>query len=108
MIINGFQPLTIIPKRSILDVKAVLDPPLVIIQNFFAAFLDDWRWLEMIELLDIIFESKDQCSFLTEAACSKTENSDEGKRLNFRQIWHKTLKKLDFWYIFTFFKNEYQ
>ena len=28
MIVNGFQPLTIITKRSILDVAAVLDPPL--------------------------------------------------------------------------------
>ena len=27
-IVNGFQPLTIIKKRSILDVAAVLDPPL--------------------------------------------------------------------------------
>ena len=28
IIVNGFQPLTIIKKRSILDVAAVLDPPL--------------------------------------------------------------------------------
>ena len=28
IIINGFQPLAIITKRSILDVAAVLDPPL--------------------------------------------------------------------------------
>ena len=28
IIVNGFQPLTIITKRSILDVVAVLDPPL--------------------------------------------------------------------------------
>ena len=28
IIVNGFQPLTIIAKRSILDVAAVLDPPL--------------------------------------------------------------------------------
>ena len=27
LIVNGFQPLTIITKRSILDVVAVLDPP---------------------------------------------------------------------------------
>ena len=30
IIVNGFQPLTIITKRSILDVAAVLDPPLLI------------------------------------------------------------------------------
>ena len=28
IIVNGFQPLTIITKHSILDVPAVLDPPL--------------------------------------------------------------------------------
>ena len=30
IIVNGFQSLTIITKRSILDVATVLDPPLVI------------------------------------------------------------------------------
>ena len=30
IIVSGFQPLTIITKRSILDVAAVLDPPLII------------------------------------------------------------------------------
>ena len=29
IIVNGFQPLTIITKRSISDVAAALDPPLV-------------------------------------------------------------------------------
>ena len=29
IIVNGFQPLTIVTKHSILDVAAVLDPPLV-------------------------------------------------------------------------------
>ena len=32
IIVNGFQPLTIITKRSILDVTAVLDPPLLNLQ----------------------------------------------------------------------------
>ena len=32
IIVNGYQPLTIITKRSILDVAAVLDPPLVVIK----------------------------------------------------------------------------
>ena len=31
IIVNDFQPLTVITKHSILDVAAVLDPPLVII-----------------------------------------------------------------------------
>ena len=29
IIVNGFHPLTIITKRSILNVAAVLDPPLI-------------------------------------------------------------------------------
>ena len=33
IIVNGFQPLTIITKRSILDVAAVLDPPLMLWQQ---------------------------------------------------------------------------
>ena len=32
IIVDGFQPLTIITKRSILNVAAVLDPPLLITQ----------------------------------------------------------------------------
>ena len=40
IIVNGFQPLTIITKRSILDVAAVLDPPLVAIfpYHFWVSF----------------------------------------------------------------------
>ena len=33
IIVNGFQPLTIITKRSILDVAAFLDPPLRIVEE---------------------------------------------------------------------------
>ena len=33
IIVNGFQPLTIITKHSILDVAAALDPPLVKFQT---------------------------------------------------------------------------
>ena len=33
IIVNGFQPLTIITKRSILDVAADLDPPLIYFTN---------------------------------------------------------------------------
>ena len=35
IIVNGFKPLTISTKRSILDVRAALDPPLNILLNFF-------------------------------------------------------------------------
>ena len=32
IIVNGLKPLTIITKRSILDIAVVLDPPLVLLQ----------------------------------------------------------------------------
>ena len=35
IIVNGFQPLTIITKRSILDVAAALDPRLIHLSNSF-------------------------------------------------------------------------
>ena len=35
IIVNGFQPLTIITKSSILDVAAVLDPPLALVEKVF-------------------------------------------------------------------------
>ena len=34
IILNGFHLLTIITKHSILDVAAVLDPPLLIVQSY--------------------------------------------------------------------------
>ena len=40
IIVNGWKPLTILTKSSILDVAAVLDPPL------------DW-WFEISELLTV-------------------------------------------------------
>ena len=36
IIVNGFQPLNIITKRSILDVTVVLDPPLISFYYFIA------------------------------------------------------------------------
>ena len=39
IIVNGFQSLTIITKRSILDVAAALDPPLKVACNFIAITL---------------------------------------------------------------------
>ena len=43
IIVNGFQPLTIITKCSILDIAAVLDPPLIIVamrhREIFSMFL---------------------------------------------------------------------
>ena len=34
IIVNGWKPLTIITKRSILDVAAALDPPLKVVDSF--------------------------------------------------------------------------
>ena len=38
IVVNGFQPLTIITKCSILNVAAVLDPPLIIMSHYFKVF----------------------------------------------------------------------
>ena len=49
--VNGFQSLTIITKCSILDVAAVLDPPLVFKAFFESNTINDifwnvtWHWL---------------------------------------------------------------
>ena len=44
IIVNGFQPLTIITKRSILDLAAVLDPPLIhIFKSWTCKFCSDNR-----------------------------------------------------------------
>ena len=37
IIVNGWKPLTIITKRSVLDVAAVLDPRLLILHHFYQA-----------------------------------------------------------------------
>ena len=34
IIVNGFQPLTIVTKRSILGVAAVLDPPQLLLEGW--------------------------------------------------------------------------
>ena len=39
IIINGFHPLTILTKRSILDVAAVLDPPLAMDKKEYFRFV---------------------------------------------------------------------
>ena len=49
IIVNGFQPLTIITKRSILDVAAALDPPLINPPIFGGKhFANPWIWLLVI------------------------------------------------------------
>ena len=45
IIVNGFQPLTIITKRSILDVAAALDLPLTIMTDLPAAEGLSWNTL---------------------------------------------------------------
>ena len=41
IIVNGFQPLTIITKRSILDVAAALYPPLLSVNCKLSAFINN-------------------------------------------------------------------
>ena len=56
IIVSGWKPLTIITKSSILDVAAVLDPPLIIVSNIkiISLFLKKLWPLENI-LLNLIF-----------------------------------------------------
>ena len=52
IIVNGWKPLTIITKRSILDVAAVLDPPLVITDKYWECL--DKRFLKQACLADLL------------------------------------------------------
>ena len=52
IIVNGFQPLTIITKRSILDVAAALDPPLFTLNYQF--FVLDTGMYPPIHHFDVI------------------------------------------------------
>ena len=49
IIVNGWKPLTIITKGSILDVAAVLDPPLIVAESRYFCkkpILDVWQGSE--------------------------------------------------------------
>ena len=63
IIVNGFQPLTIITKRSILDVAAVLDPPLLPICSHFPSathlrFISDHVVTPFSSLFSLLFISE--------------------------------------------------
>ena len=61
IIVNGWKPLTIITKRSILDVAAVLDPPLKII--FFITEEDHLKLpTEVLHSLLPLFKTKSTAS----------------------------------------------
>ena len=50
IIVNGFQPLTIITKRSILDVAAAVNPPLIstaTITQLYCIFIKEFRHFMM-------------------------------------------------------------
>ena len=49
-IVNGWKPLTIITKRSILDVAAVLDPPLSCKHHMYVEFTSCVHWKDLTEL----------------------------------------------------------
>ena len=53
IIVNGFQPLTIVRKRSILDVVAALDPPLV---RGSSVYLEKYRIMTFAYLKYLIHE----------------------------------------------------
>ena len=51
IIVNGWKPLTIITKRSILDVAAVLDPPLVLVTDFLKLRISIFRFCLLLFLI---------------------------------------------------------
>ena len=57
IIVNGFQQLTIITKRSILDVAAVLDPPLLFIGTYFWSQFWKQFFTCFLELLTITMQA---------------------------------------------------
>ena len=74
IIVNGFQPLTIITKRSILDVAAALDPPLFSDRGndlywAFSIFLEKGRpWEVQLLAANLIFYTR---SSRPEVLCKK-------------------------------------
>ena len=44
IIVNGWKPLTIITKRSILDVAVALDPQLIRVKKVFKNLILNWNW----------------------------------------------------------------
>ena len=62
IIVNGFQPLTIITKCSTLDVAAALDPPLSIRQSLSSKVVSEraQTFVSEIRHLDIIFYTKSE------------------------------------------------
>ena len=59
IIVNGWKPLTIITKRSILDVATVLDPPLMIIPKYGLRIIIGQRWngVENVVISHLIYRS---------------------------------------------------
>ena len=57
IIVNGFQPLTIITQISTLNVAAVLDPPLVCMWNL------GWKWIKKLYCFLFLLRSRKTISF---------------------------------------------
>ena len=72
IIVNGFEPLTIITKRSILDVAAVLDPPLV-----FATFTHPYTIRATLTLSNIMSEEATRGVLLKKVFLRISQNSQE-------------------------------
>ena len=53
IIINGWKPLTIITKRSILDVTTVLDPPLISLIHLNSLSIRNKIWKQSLKLVQL-------------------------------------------------------
>ena len=84
IIVNGFQPSTIITKRSILHVVAVLDPPLTIV-------------LFMIFMIDIfLFFFGFEISSVNSAGCF--QNASVGNNTSFKLIFFPSCDNFNYLY----------
>ena len=89
IIVNGFQSLTIITKRSILDAAAVLDPPLKILSDGKISTL--WLFSKYPKAIDY-WSSAVNLSIKPEKAPSRTQcftNKEViGITCNYESHWH--------------------
>ena len=90
IIVNDFEPLTIITKRSILDVAAVLDPPLIPL-----SFLNFWKIFNpfVVFLYRSLLNLNWFVNNFTRASCFLSQVDVILKATTFWQYYH--WKKLD-------------
>ena len=96
IIVNGFQPLTIITKSSTLDVAAVLDPPLSGCK-WFNTLKFNQSLLKFVSIFGILFDSTN-LHFLSKKVRYYNNTGREHRWFSFtnlRHIQHFTVQSID-------------